>query len=417
MKRSISLFLFTILFLLFGYTKGFAIEQLTVSKITRISHPVYRAGNLWYGVRDPWNRDYTRIMLYENTSYTDPGTGKKGRGMVWGFINNLKNWSTLTEYESAAKPFPKNSYWAATSLYWSPFPGEENIIYGIYTSDKTVSKLNVDTGVITPIISYDPGDGTSVSTARSFGWTTDNKLVVNFDNENFASGGYEIDVQTRTRVRYSSPAWARWPQTGHGHGHKSPDRLYNADYVSYSGQNLYGVVKLSNNERFLDKARFDQIAPVNHVSWKASNDWYLGSGVTWKYGPNAPALFTKGLFQIIFDRTNNKFTYNTLFTFEGPAQWWDETKQEWVYNWHTHPLATLRSDGFQVFFTSTDGKFSYDDYQRRGVTPWGTEGYFLADLISASSPTPPPPPPPPPPAPTPPPPAPTPTPGAPSLNP
>ncbi|MEW6602741.1 MAG: hypothetical protein AB1499_17350, partial [Nitrospirota bacterium] len=212
--------------------------HLTVTNIIRITHPAYRASNLWYGIRDPWNRDYTRIMLYENTAHTDPQTGKRGRGMVWGFIDELKSWTSLSEYESVAKPLPNNSYWAPTSAYWSPFPGEENIIYGVYTGDRTVSKLNVDTGIRTSIISYDPGDGTNVSRARALGWTADNTLIVNFDNEVWSSGGYEVNVQTGARTRYYNMPSVRgesdrWPQLGHGHNMRSPDKLYIADYVSY----------------------------------------------------------------------------------------------------------------------------------------------------------------------------------------
>jgi hypothetical protein len=392
-KRSICLILVTIFFLFSGYTKGDAIEQLTASKITRISHPVYRAGNLWYGVRDPWNRDYTRIMLYENTSYTDPSTGKKGRGMAWGFINNLKNWTTLAEYESAAKPLPNNSYWVSTSLYWSPFSGEENIIYGIYTADKTVSKLNVDTGVRTPIVSYDPGDGADISQARSFGWTANNTLIVNFKNEDWSSGGFEIDVKTTTRTRYAnqpndcSAEGNRWPQRGHAHGHRSPDKAIKAEYGS--GLSNTGVrVQLSGvdcNTLYLDNVAPTTTPNEDHVSWRYSNDWYIVGSVGLYSGGNftSPHLDTYTINQVFFDRVTHHFEYNVLVSKAGAGLWYVLSTQT-MYNWHSLPIPTLRSDGKQIFFMSTDGKYSYDDYIEKGKTPWGTEGFFLADLSSAS---------------------------------
>ena len=165
-------------------------------------------------------------------------------GLVWGFVDGLKQWKALEEYEAAAHPLSRHDTdWRPDSAYWSPFPDEEHIIYGVYRPDKTVSKLNTDTGQRTSIIGYDPGDGTDVRNARSFGWTADKTLIVNFQNEEWSSGGFEIDVQKRTSKRYrsrSSDASAegrRWPTLGHGHGDRSPGRRWIVSY--WSGKRDY----------------------------------------------------------------------------------------------------------------------------------------------------------------------------------
>ena len=66
-------------------------QDVRVTKITRIMHPAYRAGNIWYSIRNPWNLDYTRVLMYE-APYTHPDYKTIGRGLVWGFVEKLKNW-------------------------------------------------------------------------------------------------------------------------------------------------------------------------------------------------------------------------------------------------------------------------------------------------------------------------------------
>lgn len=395
MKRSLEL-LSTRLFLGFAVLILFpfvslAAEKLTVLAVKRITHPAYRINNLWFGERNPWNRDYTRLLLYEDMGFTDPTTKRRGRGHVWGMISNLKNWSTPEGYEAAARQVSNSSCWPPTSLDWSPLAGEENILYGVYTCDTTISKLNVDTGVRTPVVSYNPGDGTNVSNPRSFGFSSDNRLIVNFNGENWASGGYEVSVPDGTRTRYTgfamdcSTVRKRWPQMlSHGHMHRSPDAQYLAIYGYGAGQvgvyDLQAGINCSNLPEVLSyvDSAYPNDQPPGHVSWTASNDWFLAENMgSWKNWQTSPYLSNDSIFQVTFDRTTHAFTYNNLLTTTTAGYW---KSGEEVQNYHAIPIPVLRKDGKQMIFWSTDGKYSYVDYQAKGVTPWGTEGVFLADL-------------------------------------
>ena len=364
-------------------------DDLALTKITRISHPNYRAGNMWYSLRNPWNRDFTRIMMYEIPS------DNNGRGLVWGFVSDLKSWTTLAEYKTSAKPFPDTArITTPTSAYWSPFPGEENIIYAPYYSGSNCSflkKINMDTNTATNVISINPKDGTNCRNARALGWTADNTLIVNFDDESWSSGGYEVDVQQQTRTRYSSrpsknsSEGIRWPYISHGHSDRSPDGNWIISY-SQSGNYIsdpFGSTRRENYYKLTNLLSVEETyLPLNsprnlgYASWKASSEWWLASdlgGGLW--GANSPIIDDYGFWQVWPDGTRKLiFTHST-------AQTWTE-----VLNWGAHTLPVLREDGKQIFFTSTDGKFTKEDNDLRGVTPWGYEGFFLADLVPVSAP-------------------------------
>jgi hypothetical protein len=378
------------MFALFLISISVRAEGLSVAKVTRLTHPAYRALNLWYGARYPWNKDHTRIMLYESTAFTHPSYNVVGRGLVWGFITDLKSWTSLSEYQSVAKPIPNEFY--PTSAYWSPFTGEENFIYGMYTPDKTIRKHNVDKSSMTTIISYDPKDGTDVSNAECMGWTSDNKLVVLFAGRGTCCG-YVINVQNATRTRFSSQpnvctaegmGWP-WDPQWNGHAHTSPDKLLKAEYG-------YGYIKGYGTNCSFSTVK-DPYYPNNpvgehigHVSWKGSNDWYLGSDIGKFDSCNytSPHLDTFGLYQIYSNQATKQFTYGSLLKKQGAGLW---CKSGNYVNYHSLPIATIRSDGNQIFFMSTDGKYSYDDYQYNGSQPWGTEGIFLVDIAPASQPS------------------------------
>ncbi|MGI0014945.1 MAG: hypothetical protein ACREBU_16110, partial [Nitrososphaera sp.] len=376
-------------------------EDVKVTKVTRISHPAYRAANIWYSTRNPWNRDYTRVLIYES-SFTHPNYGTTGRGLVWGFVDELKSWNTLQTdqqqlqaYQKAAKPLPENTKWASTSLYWSPFNGEENILYGIYTADKTVSKLNVDTGVRMPLVSYDPGDGTDVSGARSTGWTIDNTLVVNFNGESY-SAGYEVDVINKTKKRYTpfsgdcSEERKRFPHNGHGHSNKSPDGSKMAMKFGFGSDD--GVMLMDDCAYVEDPSWEHKMDPPYpnlpiYVSWTASENWYLASGD--QEDPpipylTAPAITTWPIWQVYFDGKN--FTYRELLAVKTAARWDPDANHangNEVRNYHAHLIPVLREDGRQIWFTATDGKYTIDDYNVARVSPWEFESVFLADLAPA----------------------------------
>ena len=122
-------------------------EDLIVEKVTRITHPAYRAANIYYGLREKgvWNADNTRIMLYE-LPQTHPTYGTTGRGIVWATIADATSWTTQAEYEAAFKPVPRYQDRSnVNAFYWSPFANEPNIIY-VTTIDGWVIKIDVDTG-------------------------------------------------------------------------------------------------------------------------------------------------------------------------------------------------------------------------------------------------------------------------------
>lgn len=398
-RTSIYMFCISLLFLtLTSYSVFAGSEDLTVTKVTRISHPAYRATNQWYSIRDPWNRNYERVMLYEATQFYN---GIAGRGLVWGYVNQLKSWSTLQQYESIAKPLPKanNKTWKSTSVYWSPFSGEENIVYGVVKNDNRLMKVNVDTGAWEAIMSFDPSDGTDLINARGIGWTLDNIFIVNFYDESRSSGGYEINVHAKTKRRYSawpdrcSPDGRRYPCISHGHSDKSPD---GTKYANDYGQTMENGVQNLVNCNFTEDRAFENrlLEPyplyTNYVSWKASENWYLVcSDYFWEdsneptpnWALSSPEIMNYKLWQMNFDGAN--FSYREILRVKSAAAWDpddDHTNGNEIWNSHCNLIPVLRKDGKQIWFTMTDNKYSYEDYQARGVTPWGFEGVFLADL-------------------------------------
>jgi len=187
-------------------------EDVIVAGIRRISHPAYRVSNSWYSLRDPWNLDYTRVLIYETQSTTDPVSGEKGRGMVWGFVEDLMSW-------------------------------------------------------------------------------------------------------------HSSDRW----------------------FLCSSGQGAY------------DK----------------SQPWYA----------ERPLVVDYFIWQVYFDGA--RFTYRDLLRVKTAGRWapgGEAGRANAVGNFHAHLIPILRKDGRQIYYTATQGLFSYADHQRAGVTPWGLEGAFLADL-------------------------------------
>ncbi len=376
-------------------------EDIVVNNVYRITHEAYRAANQWYAVRNPWNSNGTRIMIHENASFTHPTYNTTGRGLVWGFLSDLKSWTTQAEYEAAAKPIPK-SYKMTTiqSAYWSVLPGEENIIYmphkgGSPWNLKWLARINVDTGVITNFIDITPPVGVDGRSARCYGWTSDNKLVLSFGNEKWSDGGYMIDVQARTKTFISGrPATPRfgctpkasdydiefwnWPLvSSHGHGDRNPGRHMTTSYGWGINDPRVGAFNYDTDTWVNDP----NISAITHVSWKFSNNWYLGStcGDVSRYKP-APHITKFRLYQIYFDGSG--FTHRELLSKDSAGRWDDGVNR--ISNYHALPIATLREDGRQAMIFSTDGKHSYEDYKYKGVTPWGYEGAFLVDLAPAS---------------------------------
>src|SRR3990170_8526199 len=209
-------------------------DELRVTHVTRLTHPAYRAGNLYYAVRDwaAWNRDHTRMMLGEEaqTFTTEYGT-KTGRRLVWGFIDerpgSLRHWTTLEEYEAAARPVPgaaQMTNWKAA--YWSPFPGEEAVIYAPFRdgADAVLQRIDTDSGQIAEIIPLEC-NGVDCRNMLCYNWTRDQRLLCSYGYEDFSRGGWEIDVRAPSKqfVTQTPSAWCtderkRWPDMTHGHG-------------------------------------------------------------------------------------------------------------------------------------------------------------------------------------------------------
>lgn len=377
-------------------------EDVTLTNVTRISHPAYQMGSMWYSIRNPWNQDFKRVMMYEKTQTFN---GISGRGLVWGYVNQLKSWKTKEEYDNVAKPLPKanSKEWKATSVYWSPFSGEENIVYGVVKNDNRLMKVNVDTRAWEAIISFDPGDGTDISNAISIGWTLDNNFTVNFNGE--WSGGYEIDVHAKTRRHYSNwPARCsedgrRFPFNSHGHSDKSPDGTKAAlEYGQTHGNSVKNLVTCKSTEDLAYENRLPEPYPhyTTYSSWKASENWFLVCSDQFREGdPNpmssnwlsAPEIMTFAVWQVYFDQTGN-FEYREILRVKSSARWdkdSDHKNGNETWNSHANLDPVLRKDGRQIYFLITDGKYSYDDYQAKGVTPWGLIGVFLADLSAADT--------------------------------
>ncbi|RJO60410.1 hypothetical protein C4544_05055 [candidate division WS5 bacterium] len=378
-------------------------DEKRVENISRISHPAYRMTNLWYGTRNPWNRDNTRIMMFEETAtYNPPGYGTQtGRGAVWGFVSELKAASggTLAEYQLAARPLYDTST-KSPYMEWSVIPGEENIIYALFKTIKKLKKMNLDTQTTTDVISYDPGDGTIVTNARIIGWTADNTLIVNFDDETSGSGGFEINVVTNTRTRYSkfpdmcSAEGVRWPFWGHGHNDLSPDGLYHARYGKYYRvyDNDYQNNKCGEvGDPSYANSYFDNVNNIlnnklSHVSWLASNYWFLASDVSDQLSSPYKGLYR--IVQVFFDRATKQFIHNELWSgISAGIRLESGCSGSGCYrNFMATPHVTVRPDGNQMMFQSTDGKWGYDDYVNDNslYSNWGAEGVFIADLATAS---------------------------------
>ncbi len=390
---------------------GRAEEPLSVSKVARATHPAFRANNLWFGPKSPWNRDMTRILLFE-TKDPIPEYGETGRGLVWGYVEGcdvrdcVTEWTTLDEYKKFVKPVPDEMHMTKqVSAYWSIFPGEENVIYApFYSGDNcsALKKINVDTGAISDVVSINDS-GVDCKSFACYGWTDDEKLVCSMKYEDWTDGGYKIDVQARSKTFISrqplaatstclmqpsyidNEGWT-WPDYfQHGHGGKNPGRTF---WLNNYGRGTYpgaidtkGVIRRSDCSVIPDQAGSDNHS--THVSWQASNDWFLTStcGDDCNYR-EAPHLDTFRLYQATFN--GHSFSYRELVAKQSAGRWETAPGKADYMNYQAIAIATLRKDGRQAIFMSTDGKYSYEDYQARKATPWGTEGIFLVDFRSSS---------------------------------
>jgi hypothetical protein len=355
--------------------------DIKVASVKRIIPDSYHAGDIWYGTREPWNSDGTRLMYWEDNNAQNLVNGKYGLGIVWARIADLTSWTTLEEYEAIRHPLDIYPYDYDGHIEWSPFQDEENVVYAARLSDKMLVKINVETSAVEPIISLDL-DNTAIR-PTPMRWTLQNTLIVLLGGpDSWENGAYEIDVRNKTRRYYDPKIYPtyeslpvsdleRWPLvTTHGHTGLNPDHTLLADY--YHGEPQLttwpGLVPIVNLPR------------GNHMSWRASSQWWIADdlGTPAYDGLTRPALATFRIYQCwVSGRCSEIYQVVTAQDYN------DGSSVSSYMNWPTSPFATVRSDGRQMVFTSTDGKYSMYDHAVHGATPWGYRGIFLADLVPA----------------------------------
>ncbi len=391
-----------------------------ISSETRISHPAYQMSNIGFGVRNVWSRDYKRIMMFEVTTAT-PDYNEKGRGLVWGFVDDCDNhdclteWNTLDEYKDYASPVPGGAdITQSSSAYWSPFEEEENIIYAPFTSGENGSwlkKINVDTEAIEDVVSIDDAVNGEIPPFQRFtcyGFTDKKELICSIQGESegyggWNYGGYLIDVKAKTKkwIPYPdfwwNPAftcntapptrldsfWDMPDYVGHGHQGKNPGRTawlnnyggadYGSDFI-----NVKGIIKRSDCSVIPDHE--GNIRRATHVSWLSSDDYFIAStcGDRCIYH-DRPFLETYRIYQVNWD--GSKFSYAELLSKQSAGRWQTRPGAADHVNFDAAPVATIRKDGKQLIFSSTDGKYTYSDHlEGGGVTPWGNEGIFLVNF-------------------------------------
>lgn len=372
-------------------TTGDHRDELKVAKVRRISHPGYGAGQCTFGIRDPWNYDRSRLMYNEGANFTGKPPYYYWSPVVWGFVSELKHWKTVEEYERARKHVNENQHFGfSANLWWSIFPGEEDIMYAAQLASKNVVRFNVDTEQMTDVCSYDPGDGRDLSRVRVMGWTTDSKLIVTLGDNNGdvipEQGGWEIDVKAkqRTYVPVARDDYSRWPAiASHGHGTFSPDRSM---YFRCGANELRALPSHELIRRFATWERSPPFS-LEHLSWRASNNWLTSEsgGPEWnripaKTGkwPSSPLLDKITIYQIWTDgEIKPLLTTVTTCAWSGK-----DGAQHW--NYEGEPIPDHSRDGRQLIFPSYDGVYSPDDHEAFGSAPWGYCGLFLADLVPAA---------------------------------
>src|SRR5262245_29768630 len=92
--------------------------DIRVASVKRIIPDSYEAGDMWYGTREPWNIDGTRLMFWEDNNSQNLVNGKYGLGVVWARIADLTRWKTLDEYEAIRHPLNLFPYTYQQQMEW-----------------------------------------------------------------------------------------------------------------------------------------------------------------------------------------------------------------------------------------------------------------------------------------------------------
>lgn len=396
-------------------------EKLTFKSVKRLTHPYYTSGNIFYSARPVFNLDDTKVWIYESPAYMHPSYGKSGRGLCWGNISDLKNWTTIEEYESACHPFPNSSQISdVISLDWSNVVDEENIVYAAF---KDGWLKRIDVGVANPTwtnyIYMVPSGASPTETDFQLtgrGWDDRGYLIYNLNKDgewtvphgNPGLVGYAIDIKNKTKYgvsnwytdpgsqqvscpnkRYSSLIFHGLDIYSHGHGDNR------------SGYQLdYGDAFLWRNSDCKKVADPNRGYPyTSHVDWDVSVDWFLGDGYWYGGTLTKPRVENNAIVQSFVDLSTETFGEKSIIYYQPSAQSWvrtfvnsqgssvvceqkSECPQAWhsdtyctgttgspgickktVSNYHAGLLPKLNNNGTAAVYTSTDGKFSYDDYE------------------------------------------------------
>ena len=360
--------------------------DVVVTSVKMVTPEGVESGDIWYGQEDPWNSDLTRIMYWENNNVLDP-EGEYGLGMVWAYVDDLERWTTLAEYKAARHALDPYPYHYGPQLEWSPFAGEESIVYAARLADRMIVKIDLETGGVEPIVSYDPDNGAEPQPLLRR-WTVDNHLIVMLDGADdvspWTNGVYEVDVQEGTRRYWGPPTttdyWSlptedrvRWPYVVAHHASLSPDHTMavGSDHriTATADFSLIAVV---------DPLRDPYDSNINHTSWRSSPRWFLVDDLGQNYDTviygNSPNIDDFAIHQCFVDGH-----CRPLHRARSAQDYGD-----YPVNWPTSPIATVRKDGRQFVFTTTNGMYSRTDFDTHGVTPWSYRSLYLANLAPAN---------------------------------
>jgi len=353
----------------------FSPGKMMATKVTRISHPAFTPANIGdsgHSDWSVWNRDHTRIMIYESqvdcTRYANQvpsmcdfqtdGLGY-GRRAVWAFIDDLKEMTDDMPVAAHLKLFravPGIDDAAFTFPVWSPLVGEEHIVYTVISNASTkyaenaghVVRVNLNTGSIKNVAFINAVAGKT----RCWAWSATNRMYCSNKGQYDWSDAYIIDIANdmkhkitggrpkSSRQNLCDPRWQEWPAVGHGHSGMSPDRTKWAH--DYGHQNENGVYLISSCESGIDEPDFIEdmawedsfldlrdkdnarlIYPhaASHVSWESSEDWFIVDTYESLPMPYRPTLAEQRVMQVDFDGAS--FKYRTLTSHTTPYYWDD----------------------------------------------------------------------------------------------
>ena len=418
-------YLFTILILLCLVGQGWSTGELGVSATTRIMHPAYRSGQYTYSVRNPFNLDNTKVVMYEEWTmpgdipenagrWTKPANGRKH---VVGTIATLKSISKtatadwddwFTDYNSSITPVPSpGSINRGDTAIWSVHAGEGNILFVLYQSgsDAILRKFDV-TNMASTSNAIATKTLTGGSSGMIMGWTkndaTPRLLVLN--NQDSSVGWYVTTGSgaTMTTTAYNgetdcTAAKRNLPTTGHGHGGRSPAGNYainfwaNGDYRTdawggYKRDEFYTVTPQNSPCTRYDIRSYSNFNSTgrefNYSNWSVSEDWFIGLDLG--NGPYNSTNFTDewGIWQAMFVAGQQSPALTRYKLLETTSSGWTNNAYGGL-NWSGHPFPFLSSDSTLLWYTSTGGKCSYEDRVAGGActtSNWGYEGIFLADV-------------------------------------